>query len=203
MTPGLRKLTLTAVAGFLALSVTGLTSADAGVVRGAYLAMNVVGLYVIVPLGLAAVVNGLVQSLGTQWGLFRHHWVVVKFALAIGAAVLLLLHQFTAVAGAARRAGGAPVGAMPDMGSFGAQLVVDAALAIVVLLVATTLSIYKPWAIHLAGGGSSVPTSTACDPQPASSAMAMTAATTTAPTSHQRHRPRVSHSGQPLIGLDF
>jgi hypothetical protein len=156
MTPGLRKLTLTAhvtssvgwmgaVAGFLALSVAGLTSGDAGTVRGAYLAMNVVGLYVIVPLGLAALVTGLVQSLGTQWGLFRHYWVVVKFALAIGATVLLLLHQFTAVAGAARRAASAPVGAMPDVGSLGAQLVVDAALAIVVLLVATTLSIYKPW----------------------------------------------------------
>jgi hypothetical protein len=154
--PALRKLTLTAhvtssvgwlgaVAGFLALSIAGMTSGDAGVVRGAYLAMNVVGLYVIVPLGLAAMATGLVQSLGTPWGLFRHYWVIVKFVLGIGATVLLLLHQFTAVAGAATRAGDTPIGAMPDVGGFGTQLVVDAALAIVVLLIATTLSIYKPW----------------------------------------------------------
>ena len=156
MRPALRRLSLTAhvassvgwlgaVAGFLALAIAGRTSQDAEIVRGAYLAMNLLGAFVIVPLGLAALLTGLVQSLGTHWGLLRHYWVVVKFTLTIGAIVLLLLHQFTAVAGAARRVSGAAAGTVPDAGGLGTQLVFDAGLAVLVLLVNTTLSVYKPW----------------------------------------------------------
>lgn len=83
MTPALRKFGLTAhvsssvgwfgaVAGFLALAVSGLTSRDAQVVRAVYLAMNLIGWSVIVPLSLASLLTGVVQSLGTPWGLFRH-----------------------------------------------------------------------------------------------------------------------------------
>lgn len=156
MTPLLRKLNLTAhvacsvgwlgaVAAFLVLSIAGLRSQDAETVRGAYLSMNLMGQFIIVPLSLAALLTGLVQSLGTHWGLFRHYWVFVKFVLAIGATILLLLHQFTAVAAAARRVSGSSMGALPKVGSFGTQLVVDASLAVLVLVVTTTLSVYKPW----------------------------------------------------------
>ncbi|MDQ6901046.1 MAG: hypothetical protein M3072_16375, partial [Candidatus Dormibacteraeota bacterium] len=86
MTPSLRKFALTAhvtcsvgwlgaVAGFLALAVAGLTSRDAQMVRGTYLAMDVTGWFVIVPLSFASLLTGLISSLGTPWGLFRHYWV--------------------------------------------------------------------------------------------------------------------------------
>jgi len=136
---------LGAVASFLLLSVAGLTSQDADTVRGVYLAMNLIGQFIIVPFGLAALLTGLVQSLGTHWGLFRHYWVVTKFALTIGAIGLLLLHQFTAVAGAARRVSGSAPGTVPDVGRLGIQLVGDAGLAVLVLLVITILGVYKPW----------------------------------------------------------
>jgi len=99
----------------------------------------------IVPLSFAALLTGLVQSLGTHWGLFRHYWVLVKFALTIGATILLLLHQFTAVAGAARRVSGSSAGTLPEVGRLETQLVGDAALAVLVLLITTTLLVYKPW----------------------------------------------------------
>jgi hypothetical protein len=156
MTPALRKLSLTAhvassvgwlgaVAAFLVLSIAGLTSQDADIVRGAYLSMNLIGQLIIVPLSLAALLTGLIQSLGTPWGLFRHYWVLVKFTLTIGATLLLLLHQFTAVAEAARRVSSAAAGTWPNVGRLGNQLVFDASLAVVVLLVITTLSVFKPW----------------------------------------------------------
>jgi hypothetical protein len=156
MTPTLRKLNLTAhitssvgwlgaVAAFLVLSIAGLTSQDADIVRGAYLSMNLIGQFIIVPLSLAALLTGLVQSLGTPWGLFRHYWVLVKFTLTIGATIILLLHQFTAVAGAARRVSSAAAGTLPDVGRLGVQLVADAGVAVLVLLVITTLSVFKPW----------------------------------------------------------
>jgi hypothetical protein len=38
---------------------------------------------VIVPLSLAALLTGVVQSLGTPWGLFRHRWIVAKLCKRI------------------------------------------------------------------------------------------------------------------------
>jgi len=136
---------LGAVAGFLVLSIAGLTSHDADVVRGAYLSMNLIGLFLIVPLSLAALLTGLIQSLGTQWGLFRHYWILLKFLLSTGATFLLLQHQFGAVARAASRASSAPPGAFPELGQLSTQLVADAGFALLALLAITTLSVYKPW----------------------------------------------------------
>jgi hypothetical protein len=128
--------------GFLALAIAGLTSQDDQTVRAAYLSMELIGWAVIVPLSLAALLSGLVQSLDTQWGLFRHYWVLTKFLLTVAATELLLLHMRVAsrvsdiVAGASRGTG---------FGTLQVQLVTDAGLAVVALLTATTLSVYKPW----------------------------------------------------------
>jgi hypothetical protein len=156
MTPGLRRLNLTAhvassvgwlgaVVAFLVLSIAGLTSQNADIVRGSYLAMNLIGQFVIVPLSVVSLGTGLVQSLGTHWGLVQYYWVLTKFALTVFATILLLLHQFTAVAGAARRMLAATSDSLPSAGRLGTQLVIDAGLAILVLLTTTTLSVFKPW----------------------------------------------------------
>ena len=74
MTPGLRKLTITAhvtfsvgwlgaAAAFLVLSIAGLTSHDADVVRGANLSMDLISWFVIIPMCFAALATGLLQAL--------------------------------------------------------------------------------------------------------------------------------------------
>lgn len=104
MTPGVRKLALTAhvtcsvgwlgaVAGFLALAIAGLTTRDLQALRSSYVAMNLTGWYVIVPLCFASLVTGLIQALATPWGLFRHCWVVTKLLIAIIATIVLLVHM--------------------------------------------------------------------------------------------------------------
>jgi hypothetical protein len=153
MTPGLRKFALTAhvissvgwlgaVAAFLALAVAGLTSQDAQMVRAAYLAMELTGWFVIVPLSLASLLTGLVQALGTTWGLFRHYWVVLKFLINILATILLLVHMrpTTYLAGIASER----TLSSADLRGLRIQLVVDAGAALLALLAATTLSVYKP-----------------------------------------------------------
>ena len=96
MTPLLRKFVLTvhvtSSVGWLG-AVAGLTSQDVQIVRAAYLAMELTGWFVIVPLSLASLLTGLVQSLGTEWGLFRHYWILVKFLINIFASIVLLLHM--------------------------------------------------------------------------------------------------------------
>jgi len=153
MTPRLRKFALTAhvissvgwlgaVAGFLALAVAGLTSQDVQMARAAYLAMELTGWFVIVPLSLASPLTGLVQSLGTTWGLFRHYWVLVKFLITIPSTIVLLLHMrpIGHLAGVAAKT----TFSSADLRGLKIQLVANAGAALLVLLVATTLSVYKP-----------------------------------------------------------
>ena len=151
LTPRLRKLLLTAhvvasvgwlgaIAGFLALAVVGLASDDEQTVRGAYLVMEPTAWSVLVPLAFASLVTGVVQSLGTAWGLFRHYWVIAKLVINVLATVLLLLYLQTFDALADTAADGSA--RLDDVRSVSPAL--HAALALALLLVATTLAVYKP-----------------------------------------------------------
>jgi hypothetical protein len=101
MTSGLRKFTLTvhivvsvgwigAVAAYLVLDVTFATSQDIQTLRAAYIAMAIITRYVIVPLALVALLTGIVISLFTPWGLFRHYWVVISLLLTLIATIVLV-----------------------------------------------------------------------------------------------------------------
>jgi len=160
MTPTLRKLTITAhvtfsigwlgaVAAFLVLSIVGLTSRDTEVVRGAYLSMDLISRFVIIPMCFAALATGLLQALGTPWGLFRYYWILMKFGLAIFATIALLIHQFAVMAVAAKRVSGAAAETLfsSDLVSLKTELVRAPSLAILLLLVAATLGVYKPWGL--------------------------------------------------------
>ena len=79
----------------LFVAVVGLTSQDAQTVRGVYLVMEPAAWWVLVPLSFASLVTGVVQSLGTRWGLFRHYWVLFKFAITLYAVVVLVQYMET------------------------------------------------------------------------------------------------------------
>jgi hypothetical protein len=160
MSPGLRKLALTthvstsvgwlgAVAAFLALSIAGVSSKEPQIVRAAYLAMHLTTWYVIVPLSLASFLTGLVESLATPWGLFRHYWVVTKLLLTLLATILLLVH--TQPIGRVADVAAQSVLAAGDLRQIRLQLIGDASAALFVLLVTTTLSVYKPWGLTFYG----------------------------------------------------
>ena len=133
---------LGAVAGFFVLSLAGLNSPNDQTVRAAYLSMNLIGWFVIVPLSLASLPTGLIMSLGTQWGVFRHYWVVAKLMITVVATLLLLLHM-QPVGHLARVVADTTL-AHGELAGLRLQLVADAAAALVVLLIATALSVYKP-----------------------------------------------------------
>jgi hypothetical protein len=153
MPPSLRKFALTAhvtssvgwlgaVAGFLALAFAGLTSEEGQTVRAAYLAMELTAWFVIVPLSLASPLTGLVMSLGTSWGLFRHYWVVAKLVITIPATIFLFLHMRPI--GHLARVVAETTLSSGDLAGLRIQVVAAAGAGLLVLLVATTLSVYKP-----------------------------------------------------------
>ena len=82
-----------AVACFLTLAVVGFTSHSPQRAQASYIAMDLVSWFVVLPLSLASPVSGIVQGLGTAWGLLRHYWVAVKLFITIPSCVLLLLHM--------------------------------------------------------------------------------------------------------------
>jgi uncharacterized membrane protein len=153
MKPGLRKFVRTAhitftvgwlgaVAGFLALAIAGLTSQDAQLVRATYLAMKLITWYVIVPLSFVPLLlTGPLLSLGTPWGLFRHYWILAKLLINVLSTIILLVHLQPIIY--LSRVAAEETLSSADR-SLQIQMVVASAAAIVALLVATALAVYKP-----------------------------------------------------------
>lgn len=160
MTTPLRKLALIvhivssvgwigAAAAFLALAVVGLTSQDAQMTHATYPAMELIARFVIVPLAWASLLSGLIQGLGTAWGVFRYYWVLAKLSLTTFATVVLL-QKMRLISHAAHLAAAMPL-TSADLRAAGAPLVLHAAGGIGVLFTTTILSVYKPWGMTLYG----------------------------------------------------
>ena len=153
LSPPLRKALLTthvlssvgwlgSVASFLVLAIVGLASTSAEMVRGAYLAMDVLTWSLIVPLCTASLVTGILQALGTPWGLLRHYWVITKLVLTVVATAVLLMH--TRPIGVVATHAAAATLSSTDLRAVRVQLIGDAAAALLVLIATTVLSVYKP-----------------------------------------------------------
>jgi hypothetical protein len=97
-----------------------------------------VGWYAVVPLALATLLTGIVLSLGTAWGLFRHYWVVISLIITVIAIAILLGHMADVSTGAA-------IAADPgaDVRRLNGDLVHSVG-GLLVLLVPLVLNIYKP-----------------------------------------------------------
>src|SRR5437667_10786102 len=102
--------------------------------------MNLISKFAIIPLSFGALATGLLQALGTPWGLFRYYWIVMKFGLAVFATVALLIHQFAVMSVAAKRVSAAASETLfnSDLGPLKTELVRAPSLAILLLLVATS-----------------------------------------------------------------
>lgn len=130
-----------AVAAYMALDIAATTGRNVQAVRAAFLAMELIARHVIVPLAFASLVTGLIVSLGTKWGLFRHYWVLISFLLTIIATAVLLTEIRTISYFADIAAG--PTTSGDDLAALGGTLVHSIG-GTVVLLVVLVLNVYKP-----------------------------------------------------------
>ncbi len=119
----------------VALEITGLGTGDpirrAGIAAG----MAVVAAWVLIPVAFFSLVSGLVLALSTPWGLARYWWVLVKCGIAAAltaTGLMLMLPRLDQIVAG----DGEPVGM---------QMLVGRSVALVLLLVATGLSVGKPW----------------------------------------------------------
>ena len=128
---------------FLALAIFSLLSVSLMETKAGLIAMDVTAWFVIVPFCLLSLITGIIQATGSRWGLFKHYWIIVKLILTVGSTLLLLLH-LQPISQMANEAllpnfskGNLETGTMDMISKAGAS--------IMVLLVLTTISIYKPW----------------------------------------------------------
>jgi hypothetical protein len=154
MSPRVRKFALTAhvvssvgwlgaVGVFLAHAILGVTSEDAQMVRAVYLVMEPAAWLVLVPLAFASLLTGIVQSLGTTWGLFRHYWVLFKLMINVFATIVLLM--YTQTLGYLADVAAQTTLSSDDLGLLRTpSVVIHSVLALLVLMAATVLAVYKP-----------------------------------------------------------
>lgn len=156
MTSSIRKFALTAhitfsvgwlgsVACFLTLAIAGLTVQNVQILRATYFAMELVGWYIIVPFCIASLLTGLVMSLGTKWGLFRHKWVLTKFVITVISA--LILFGFTRTLGNLGNLAADATLSIDELRKLSQSPVLHSGGGLLALLVTTILSVYKPWGL--------------------------------------------------------
>ena len=152
MSPSIRRLALAvhltasvgwlgAVAAYLALDVIVATSADAGLVRAAWIGMGTIVASVIVPLALGSLVTGLVMALGTKWGLFRQWWVLISFVLTCFA-IFVLLSETSVVTATATLARDADTSDAALMAA--PPTLIHSVGGLIVLLIIQVLNVSKP-----------------------------------------------------------
>jgi hypothetical protein len=136
-----------AVLAFLAIAALGLTSDDERTVRSVYIVMAPAAWLVLVPLAFGSLLSGVAISLGTPWGLFRHYWVVLKLGITAFSTLMLVIYMST----------------FRDMAQIATDMtvrvesvrnpspVLHAVVALILLVTATVLGIFKPFGMTLYG----------------------------------------------------
>lgn len=134
---------LGAVAAVIALATAGLAADDADVRRAAFIATELIGWAVLIPLAVVSFATGVAQSLGTSWGLLRHYWVVYKLAITLVSTIVLVLYTQTLAtyADVAAR----PTWAPSDLRILDdPSLLIHAGIVALLLSLATGLAVFKP-----------------------------------------------------------
>jgi hypothetical protein len=135
------------VMGAVALSSTGKPLRPA-----TYDLLHISDTAIMIPGSLGALVTGLVLALYTKWRVLHHWWVVTKLVLTIFAMAFGYAYTAQGVK-AALAATLADPGA--DVGSLEPGLLAGSVVMLVVLFLATVLSVVKPWGRTRWGRGSS------------------------------------------------
>ena len=120
-------------AGYLAVAIHGSTAKDPATARASYQILQMFAFVFGIPLSFAALITGLLLSLGTRWSVLRYPWVTTKLLLIISVIMV----------GAFVLKGGMDAMLMGRGGAEG-RLIAGAAYDVVALTIAAFLGVFKP-----------------------------------------------------------
>ncbi len=121
------------------LAMTAGYTGDRDVRRIAYLMIDRVDEFVVIPAAFATLVGGVVLCLATKWGLVRYWWVAAKLSLTVG---VILYSTFGLGVWVEESVVAAGRGVESPVAG---PLAYGAALNIAAFLFMTWLSVAKPW----------------------------------------------------------
>ena len=134
---------LGAVVAYLVIALLAVSSSDPALVRVTYVLMEHLTWYVIVPFNVLSLASGITSSLVSPWGLLRHYWVTTKLVLNLVTTLFLL--GYTQELDALVRVANRSVLGAEELQILREPLnVVHAAVALLLLVIATVLAVYKP-----------------------------------------------------------
>ena len=140
------------VAAMLVLEISAAAAQDVAMSRAAYALVEDISDTLLAPppatFGLAALLTGVVLSLGTRWGLFKHYWILAKLVLTVAVILsgIFLVDRWIQQSVANASSGSAPM-----------LLICASAAHLIMLGAATILSVYKPRGTTGRGRGDAVP----------------------------------------------
>ncbi|MBZ0310243.1 MAG: DUF2269 domain-containing protein [Anaerolineae bacterium] len=129
-----------ALMAYIGLVIAALNSQEAKIIRASWLAMELLARSILTPFALGSLLTGLVLSLGTKWGLFRHYWVLISLLLTLISTIILLtqlgnIRFFAEIAASTNNSN-------TRDGLWGQLL--HAGGGLVTLLIVQVLNVYKP-----------------------------------------------------------
>lgn len=147
--PSSRKLVLTlhiittigwlgSVAAYIPIAVYVLTNNNAEMIQSAIHIMSLVVNFIIVPMAFASLLTGVALSLGTRWGLFQHYWILCKLLLT-AVALFVLVGYTQGLNEMAATISSIEISILQDR-----EHLAHTIGGLLVLIVATVLSVYKP-----------------------------------------------------------
>jgi hypothetical protein len=127
------------------LIATAATTTDPSTKQAVFPALELVAIWPMLAAGLTCLLTGLVLGLGSKYGLVRYWWVAVKLALNLVLSVLVLIALAPGL-----RADADQVSRLspPDVLAFPVgDLAFPPIVSPSALILATVLSVFKPWGL--------------------------------------------------------
>jgi len=120
-------------AAVLLVNLRAASTDDPAVAAASYDLLSTFSAVFGIPLSLAALITGVTLGMGTKWGVLRHGWVTLKLAAILS---VILVGAFVIGPGTEAMRTGA--------GGAETRLIVASAYDVLILTLATTLSVFRP-----------------------------------------------------------
>jgi uncharacterized membrane protein len=128
-----------AVIAYLALAFAVPASADPETIRAAWIGMELIGWFAVVPLAGSTLVTGIALALATPWGLLRHYWVVISLVATAVLTLVLVLHM----PDVSHRSDVARAATAEELAALGSDIP-HALVGLILLVGILVLNVYKP-----------------------------------------------------------
>lgn len=132
---------------FLILSITAVSTNDESILKACYISMHMLAKTSVRASAIGALVTGVLLSVLTQWGLFKHYWIIAKEGLTILAIIAgpIGMVSWTLKAVTLTTADGLNALQDPEFIVNSGQMWIGITLQISSIVAMFAISIFKPW----------------------------------------------------------